>query len=199
MTRRIVTGHTADGRSAVVQDGPSPRSHAYVHIPGFASALLWATDAKTSVPYDGSDPTPGVTDFVPQPGETRLIRVVFPPDSVYFSPGFDGPAAAAEQLAASPGLAEKFEPDNPGMHTTDTVDYGVLLSGEVVLELDDGATCHVYVDDAHADRLTPPGEVEDEMLDFTAAPRRAHSRLSCQIPLTADLDGLVVHLPECQV
>jgi quercetin dioxygenase-like cupin family protein len=39
----------------------------------------------------------------------------------------------------APGLAEMFEADNPGMHTTDTVDYGICVRGEVWLELDDGA------------------------------------------------------------
>ncbi len=41
---------------------------------------------------------------------------------------------------AVPGLAELFEPDNPGMHTTPTVDYGVVLEGEIVLDLDAGET-----------------------------------------------------------
>ena len=43
----------------------------------------------------------------------------------------------------SPGLVELFEVDNPGMHTTPTVDYGVVLEGEVWLELDDGKTVHL--------------------------------------------------------
>jgi 2Fe-2S ferredoxin len=59
-------------------------------------------------------------------------------------------------------------------------------------------TCHVYVDPAWADRLPPPGDEELAMLDFTAAPRRAHSRLSCQIVLQPALDGLTLELPERQ-
>jgi len=61
------------------------------------------------------------------------------------------------------------------------------------------ATCHVYVDDRHADLVGPPNEVEDEMLDFTAAERRPTSRLSCQIQFSDALDGLIVHVPEEQV
>lgn len=60
------------------------------------------------------------------------------------------------------------------------------------------ATCHVYVDDAWAQRLPAPLANELEMLECTAAERRATSRLSCQIKLDATLDGLVVHLPERQ-
>lgn len=61
------------------------------------------------------------------------------------------------------------------------------------------ATCHVYVDEAWADRLAPRSEVEDDLLDSTASERRTSSRLSCQLPVTAELDGLVVHLPAEQV
>ena len=59
-------------------------------------------------------------------------------------------------------------------------------------------TCHVYVREPHASRLPPPDSLESSMLDFTAAPRRANSRLSCQIDLTAELDGLTADLPPSQ-
>lgn len=61
------------------------------------------------------------------------------------------------------------------------------------------ATCHVYVDPAFVPLLEEPGEIESEMLDFAASPRRPNSRLGCQIVLTERLDGLVVTLPERQV
>ena len=60
------------------------------------------------------------------------------------------------------------------------------------------ATCHVYVDAAWATRLPAPLADELEMLDCTAAERLPGSRLSCQIGMTAALDGLVVRIPECQ-
>jgi 2Fe-2S ferredoxin len=58
------------------------------------------------------------------------------------------------------------------------------------------ATCHVHV--AATDLLPPMSPVEDELLEATASERRADSRLSCQLPITEDLDGLVVVLPETQ-
>jgi ferredoxin, 2Fe-2S len=61
------------------------------------------------------------------------------------------------------------------------------------------ATCHVYIDARHLGRVGPPNDVEDEMLDFTAAERRPTSRLGCQILITDALDGLVVGVPEEQV
>jgi 2Fe-2S ferredoxin len=60
------------------------------------------------------------------------------------------------------------------------------------------ATCHVFVPSEWAARLPPPKADELDMLDMTAAPREAGSRLSCQIELTAALDGLSVRLPATQ-
>ena len=60
------------------------------------------------------------------------------------------------------------------------------------------ATCHVYVREPFASRLDLPTEDEMGMLAFTAAPRRPNSRLSCQIRLTQELDGLAVDLPDTQ-
>jgi 2Fe-2S ferredoxin len=57
------------------------------------------------------------------------------------------------------------------------------------------ATCHVYVDEAWVARAGSAGEIEDGMLEATPAPRQANSRLSCQIAASAELDGLVVHVP----
>jgi 2Fe-2S ferredoxin len=60
------------------------------------------------------------------------------------------------------------------------------------------ATCHVYVDDTFIDRLPPPDDMESELLDGVAAERLPGSRLSCQIAMTAELDGLTVRIPRSQ-
>ena len=57
------------------------------------------------------------------------------------------------------------------------------------------ATCHVYVDDAWLDKLSEPSEDEEDLL-YTAQDRRGNSRLSCQILLSEELDGLKVTLAE---
>ena len=59
------------------------------------------------------------------------------------------------------------------------------------------ATCHVYVDEAWREKVGPPSEMEEDMLDF-AFDVRPSSRLSCQIKVTEALDGLVVTVPEKQ-
>ena len=59
------------------------------------------------------------------------------------------------------------------------------------------ATCHVYVDDQWRERVGAPAEMEEDMLDF-AFDVRESSRLSCQIKVTPELDGLVVRVPDKQ-
>lgn len=60
------------------------------------------------------------------------------------------------------------------------------------------ATCHIYIDEAMAASLPISSDDEDEMLDVASAERRDCSRLSCQIQVSDELDGLTVHIPESQ-
>ncbi len=60
------------------------------------------------------------------------------------------------------------------------------------------ATCHVYVEEGWRDKLAPMLATEAEMLECTSSERRAESRLSCQIKLSPQLEGLVLRLPETQ-
>src|SRR6202048_4701203 len=61
------------------------------------------------------------------------------------------------------------------------------------------ATCHVYVEENQLGRTQTQSDDEKAMLELTASERRANSRLSCQLVVTPELDGLVVYLPETQV
>ena len=138
--RRIITGHSSAGKSVFVGDAQAPRTTAFKHVPGFVTSLLWETPPQASVPASQGDPAVSAKSWVPQAGGTNLMFVTFPPDAVMMSPSFDPAAAGGEYVQTIPGLAEKFEMESPGMHTTDSVDYAVLLDGEIHLELDDGAT-----------------------------------------------------------
>jgi 2Fe-2S ferredoxin len=60
------------------------------------------------------------------------------------------------------------------------------------------ATCHVYVEEAFIDQLPTPDDLEAEMLEGVAAQRLPGSRLSCQVIVTAALDGLTVRVPQTQ-
>ncbi|SJM29342.1 cupin domain-containing protein [Mesorhizobium delmotii] len=142
LPRRVVTG-IRDGKSVFVSDGEVPNAHLHQSVPGFMTSVCWATTMQLSLPLDGSDPTLPPIMIPPARGETRLMIVRFPPDTVMASASFDPVAADAEQRQHLPGLAELFEPHAPGMHTTDTVDYDIVLDGEIWLELDDGAEIYL--------------------------------------------------------
>jgi len=139
--RRVVTGRDSRGNSIVAQDGPPPRSKDFEHTPGFFSSFVWVTTANPKP--DPADPTEAATSIVPGPGGSVFLLVTFPPDSVMADPAFDPEAAGREHAEQSPGLVDYFEPDSPGMHTTPTIDYGIVLEGEIWLELDEGKTVHL--------------------------------------------------------
>ena len=85
-----------------------------------------------------------------------------------------------------------------------TVMEGARDNGVPGIEADCGgacacSTCHVYVDPAWVDKLSPKDALEADMLDFAYKPDPARSRLTCQIMVTDALDGLVVNLPERQI
>ncbi len=61
------------------------------------------------------------------------------------------------------------------------------------------STCHVYVDEAWVEKLPAKDDMEEDMLDFAYQPDPATSRLTCQLKITDDLDGLRVKMPEKQI
>ena len=61
------------------------------------------------------------------------------------------------------------------------------------------STCHVYVDDAWVEKLPAKDDMETDMLDFAYEPNEVSSRLTCQVKVTDDLNGLVVRMPEKQI
>lgn len=141
--RRVVTKRDAQGKSVVASDGLSHWSKDFEHTPGFSSTVVWQTPPIPSLTISGADPTQSVRTLVPSPGGTTFVVVTFPPDAVMGDPKFDPEAAGREHAEESPGLVDCFEPDNPGMHTTPTADYGIVLQGEIWLELDDGKLVHL--------------------------------------------------------
>ncbi len=88
----------------------------------------------------------------------------------------------------------------PGM----TVMEGARDNGVPGIDADCGgacacSTCHVYVDRAWLDRVPGKESMEEDMLDFAYKTDPETSRLTCQIKVTPELDGLVVHIPEKQI
>jgi mannose-6-phosphate isomerase-like protein (cupin superfamily) len=144
--RLVVTGHDTLCKSVFVRTGLL-ESKAAVHVPGFSSTSAWATGANFKVPDADAAFRSRLRSQHPDPGESRLLVVTFPPDSVVMSPDFDSQAASAEMAQIAPGIAERFEVEHPAMHRTDSVDYGVVLSGEIWLELDEGRAEHLQFGD----------------------------------------------------
>lgn len=138
MVRRVVTGQK-DGKSVVLSDGEA-RGHEFAAVPGFRTTQVWATSPVSALPHTGGDPVEKSISVLPVLNGSRFMIVQFPPDSVMADPAFDGAAAEAEYAEVLPGLAECFEPDGSGFHITDSIDYDIVLAGELTLELDDGQT-----------------------------------------------------------
>ncbi|MEZ5219817.1 MAG: cupin domain-containing protein [Ilumatobacteraceae bacterium] len=134
-TRRVVTGHAADGSSVIASDEVVEPTKLSL-LPGWEFVRLWGADAPPRFPDDGS--MPPHDQYFPPVGGFRFGLFTIPPDSVADLGDVDFESGFAEMEAALPGMAAHMEPDSPGMHTTATVDYEFVVSGSVVLELDDG-------------------------------------------------------------
>ena len=120
--RRVVTGHSPDGKAVVIND----EEVAAFPIGSFGSAttLLWGRDDLARFPDDGARPP--FAAALPPPGGTRLSMMELAPQGDDF-----------DQFVRD-ALAPWADPDNPGMHRTPSIDYDIVLSGTVGLELDDG-------------------------------------------------------------
>lgn len=130
-----MTGHDEDGRAIVASDEKvEPVTVALV--PGIEFHDLWHTEGERRLPDAVGAPT--VPSFFPGPAGSVLRVWTLPPGSEDMLEDVDFEAALAEAEAKLPGMIAHMEADDPGMHTTDSVDYDIVLSGEFVMELDDG-------------------------------------------------------------
>ena len=138
--RRVVTGHTSDGRATIASD-TEVDAVTVALAPGTEFFRLWGADETPVFPDDGS-PRPSRSYFPPA-GGFRFGAFTLPPQSVGQPAGLDMESALSECEEKLPGLLAHMENDSPGMHTTDTIDFEYVISGEVWLELDDGKEVHL--------------------------------------------------------
>lgn len=134
--RRVVTGHDQSGRSVFASDEEVPALTVDL-FPGWAFHLLWGGDQTPTFPDDGRQPE--WSTFFPSVGGFRFSFSTIPPGESAPPEDLDIEAAEAEAERALPGLLGHMERDDPGMHTTDTLDIDLVLRGQIILELDDGA------------------------------------------------------------
>ena len=133
--RRVVTGHDCEGKARVVDDR-DVEPITSVLMPGYAAYRLWGRDERPTFPDDGS-PRRAEAHFPPRDGSRFMINII-PPGEPVPPPDLDTATALDELERQMPGAMATMEPDAPGMHTTDSIDYVLVVSGEVTLELDDG-------------------------------------------------------------
>ena len=138
--RRVVTGHDASGKAVVLSDGPVPTVHSNPIRPGQLSFEVWKTHAMP-VPIDAAQPEPtaGARSLQPTSHGTLFRISVVPPESEETRKLT--PEQARELFRKSgAGEASTFGSGgrHPMMHRTETVDYAVVLEGEITLLLDEG-------------------------------------------------------------
>jgi hypothetical protein len=135
--RRIVTGHNAAGKSIFLTDGPAPN----VNSRGTASTTtteLWKTIATPADNAGEGDPTGPPFRLMP-PRNGSVFRIIaYPPDK-------ERVAALREAGAAHDSRSEGYVRDlanarHPGFHKTDSIDYAIVLSGEIYALMDEGET-----------------------------------------------------------
>ncbi|CAA0082153.1 Uncharacterised protein [Halioglobus japonicus] len=132
---QFVTGHDSEGNAVFLTDTEVAPVEVSM-IPGYKTYELWSTEGERSVPHEG--PLPGVPGYFPGRDGSVFRMIVLPPMQDGSTDVVVSEAALNEIDQKLPGFVEHLELDNPGMHTTDSVDYGIVISGEVFLELDNG-------------------------------------------------------------
>lgn len=142
--RRVVTGHDASGKSVFVSDEQVAPIQPML-MPTAEFHRLWGGDTTPRFPYDGSQPE-HVTYFPPV-GGFRFGLFSLPPDGEEPPSDIDVAAAIADMNEGMPGMLGYMDPSDPGMHTTDTIDFEIVLEGTVVLELDDGTKVTLHPGD----------------------------------------------------
>jgi hypothetical protein len=136
--RRVVTGNGPDGRARIVEDALATRVRTVAARPGYRVSNLWAT-CDSPAPINDPDRIGEIRGVLP-PANGTVVRIIdYPPEPR------DPAVREAMQRAA---FAELF-PDathhptggpHPGMHETDTVDYAIVMAGEIYAVMDEGET-----------------------------------------------------------
>jgi hypothetical protein len=133
--RLIVTGHSPDGKAVFVEDR-RPDPVRVQLLPGSDFFMLWGTPDGGAVVGE-QDPSPVLRPYFPGLGGSRALFLRWAPHSDEPDAPADPDVIADEIAEKLPGLLDPFEENGDGMHTTDTVDYGICLEGELCLRLDD--------------------------------------------------------------
>jgi mannose-6-phosphate isomerase-like protein (cupin superfamily) len=135
---RVVTGHDANGKAIIASNGPLPTVVELAAIPGTVFHEVWETRATPAPIDNGADPSTGALRLPPPKSGTRMRFVDVPPDTQEF---LDHGAAkmkdAFSQVGDVSASTVKAHSPHPLMHRTESIDYGIVIEGEMTLVLDD--------------------------------------------------------------
>lgn len=135
---RVVTGHDAAGRAVIVSEGPLPVARELAAIPGTVFHEVWNTQANPVID-NGPDPSTGPIILPPPPGGTRMRFVDIPPDTAEFlAKGAGQMGAAFGEIGDRAASTVAEDSPHPLMHRTESIDYGIVIEGEMTLVLDRG-------------------------------------------------------------
>lgn len=135
---RVVTGHDDSGKAIVCSRGPLPTVVEIAAIPGTVFHEVWSTAATPAPVGNTSDPTTGALMLPPPANGTRIRFVDIPPDTPEFLA--QGAARMKEAFTQAGDVAVstvQADSPHPLMHRTESIDYGVVIEGELTLVLDD--------------------------------------------------------------
>jgi hypothetical protein len=135
--RRVVTGHNAQGKSVILMDAPSPHALELDGLPGVVLINLWVTERAPASNAGAADAAARPVVLEP-PGLGTIFRVVdFPPDKWMAGKVDRGKAFAA--MGAGHAM-DRSDARHPAMHKTNTIDYALVLDGEIWALMDEGDT-----------------------------------------------------------
>ena len=137
--RRVVTGHDASGKAIVIEHGLAPAVRTNPHRPGHISVDLWKTSASpVIVKAEEPDPTAGPKQIHPPPRGTVFRISEVPPETEAMRNMSPEQAKAAFAVMGNENASTFGQNQrHPFMHRTETIDYAVVLEGEIVMMLDD--------------------------------------------------------------
>jgi mannose-6-phosphate isomerase-like protein (cupin superfamily) len=136
---RVVTGHDAQGRAIITSNGPLPTVVELKAMPGTVFHEVWSTSGSPAPVDNGADPSTGPLTLPPPRHGTRFRFVDIPPDTEDFlAHGAARMHDAFSQIGDSAASTVKADSPHPLMHRTESVDYGVVIEGEMTLVLDEG-------------------------------------------------------------
>ncbi|MBK6864636.1 MAG: cupin domain-containing protein [Ideonella sp.] len=136
--RRVVTGHDADGKAIVASDGALPVVAEIAAIAGTVFHEVWSTSGAPAPVDNGADPTLGPLRLAPPKLGTRIRFVDIPPDTAeLLAQGASRMKEAFAQIGDAQASTVTAHSPHPLMHRTESVDYGIVIDGELTLVLDD--------------------------------------------------------------